>query len=115
MRPFFPHTDKALMQVLLARGEVAAAAAIADGALPQVDDDGPKGTIELSLRLVAARAHLAAGRRDDAARGLTRALAVLDRRAALIPDEAMRARFLTDVPEHAGLRALAGELGVSSR
>jgi hypothetical protein len=112
MRPYFPHADGALMRVLLARGQAAAAAALADQALPLVDDEGPKGLLEASLRLVAARAHLAAGRRDDATRGVVRALAVLTRRAAMIPDEALRARFLSEVPEHAALGDLARQLGV---
>jgi hypothetical protein len=66
--------------------------------------------IELPLRLAAARAHLAIGRRADAERGLRVAMTVLERRAALIPQTDVRALFLGEVPEHAALRALAATL-----
>ena len=102
----------AATQVLLAKGDAAGAAALADEALAVVESVGSMGLIEMSLRLHAARAHQAAGRRADAARGVTVALERLATRAARIDDPTLRARFLTDVPEHAALRTLAQELGV---
>jgi eukaryotic-like serine/threonine-protein kinase len=110
LRSYYQHVDATLVQVLLARGQAAAAAVVADATLV-VMDEGPMGLLELPMRLHAARAHLGAGRGQDARRGVTRALAELDRRASLIPEAAMRARFLTAVPEHAALRVLGGELG----
>jgi eukaryotic-like serine/threonine-protein kinase len=110
LRSYYPHVDVTLVQVLLARGQAEAAAAVADATL-LVMDEGPMGLLELPTRLHAARAHLAAGRAAEARAGVTRALAELDRRASLIPAAAMRAQFLTAVPEHAALRALGGELG----
>jgi hypothetical protein len=100
------------MQVLLARGQAAAAAAVADTTLALMAE-GPMGLLELPNRLWSARAHLAAGRAADARQGVTRALSELARRSTLIPDPALRAQFLTAVPEHASLRELAQELGLA--
>ena len=108
---YVPHVDAALLQVLTRAGDRNGAAALADAALLAAESKGPMGLMDLPLRLHIARAHLAAGRRADAARGVAQALAALDRQAAKIADLTVRARFATDVPEHAALRALAGELG----
>jgi tetratricopeptide (TPR) repeat protein len=111
---YFPHVDGTLLKVRLAQGDPAGAAALADQILRQLDEQGPFGLVEPPARLLAARAHLAAGRRDDAAAGLRRALRQLTRRNASLPDPTLRARVLTDVPEHAALTALARELGVDN-
>jgi hypothetical protein len=110
-RAFWPHTDRILLEALIRTGDPAAGA-IADEALATLATHGPMGHLELPLRQTAARAHLAVGRRDDGVRGLTSALAGLRARAAKIPVAAMRERFLTAVPEHAALCALARELGI---
>jgi hypothetical protein len=109
LRSYFPHADAALIQVLLRKADPASAQ-VADDALKVVDALGPMGLMEMPLRLWAARAHAATDRREDAARGVAEALARLDHRAAKIDDAALRARFHTDVPEHAALHALAADL-----
>ncbi len=113
LRGYFPHVDAPLLTVLVAAGVTDGVGALADEALALLDSLGPMGLIELSLRLAAARAHLHVGRRDDAARGIAVALACLERRAALVPDPALREAFLTRIPEHVGVRELARELGVA--
>jgi len=112
LRALFPHADGTLLQILVGKGDGSSASALADEILMVVDREGPMGTIEMSVRLVAARAHLLAGRRDDAIRGVQVALAGLARRAASIPEPAMRARFFSHVPEHAALLVLGRELGI---
>jgi hypothetical protein len=109
LRSYYPYAEAALLQVLVRRGDPEAGA-LADEALATVDAIGPLGLIEPALRLAAARAHLAVGRHDDAARGIARALACVDRRAARILDASLRARFLTEVPENAALRELGRAL-----
>jgi hypothetical protein len=111
MRSYFPHVDGALLRVLVRKGDPAAGA-IADEALDTVDTLGPLGVLDLPLRLHALRAHLAAGRREDAVRGLGRALPLLARQAAAIPDPELRERFLSAVPENVALLDLSRELGL---
>jgi eukaryotic-like serine/threonine-protein kinase len=110
-RAFWPHVDRVLLHVLIKAGN-AAAGALADEALATLASCGPLGHLELPLRLAAASAQLAVGRRQDAARVVTAALGALGTRAAKIPTAAMRERFITAVPENAALRQLGRELGV---
>lgn len=111
-RSYFPHVDVPLLRVLVAAGDGAAAGVLADEALAVLAGLGTMGLLEMPLRLAAARAHVCAGRRDDAARGVAEALVRLHARAERVPDPDMRRRFLADVPEHAELFALAAEVGV---
>src|SRR5262249_11359325 len=104
------HVYVALLRALIARG-APEAGATADEALAFLDEHGPMGHLDLPLRLAIARAHLAVGRREDAARGIGRAIEKLERQAAKIPDEAMRESFRERVPENAAIRVLARELG----
>jgi eukaryotic-like serine/threonine-protein kinase len=112
MRAYYPHVDAALLQVLVRTGNPEASA-LADEALRIVDTLGPMGVMDVPLRLHAARARLAAGRREEAGRTVADALARLAEQAAAIPDAALRQRFLTDVPENAALRALGLELEIT--
>ncbi len=109
---FFPHVDRTLLQVLTRKGDPEAGA-LADEALRTVDTLGPMGHLDLPLRDAAARAHLAVGRREEAVRGVRRALAGLARQASRIPDADLRSRFLGEVPENVALRELARELGAA--
>jgi eukaryotic-like serine/threonine-protein kinase len=111
MYGYTPFGDASLLRVLLARGDTSAAA-IADGALAFIAERGPVGSAEVDLRVLCARAHLLAGRLDEARRGVEAARVVLARRAARVPDE-LRAGFLADVPENIALRELAGSLGIA--
>jgi eukaryotic-like serine/threonine-protein kinase len=113
LRAYFPHADAALLQVLI-RTRDPGLDALADEALHTLETLGPMGLMDAPLRLWIARAHLAAGRREDAVRGLREALARLIRQAAAIPDPSLRERFLSDVPENADLLALARELGAGA-
>jgi hypothetical protein len=110
VRSYFPHVDAALIQVLLAKGDAAGAAALADAALLAVEELVPMGLMEMPLRLWVGRALLAAGRHPEAARAVDAALARVGARAAKIEDLAMRERFWSEVPEHLGLRQLARQL-----
>src|SRR5262249_44870213 len=112
-RAFWPHIDRVLLEVLIRAGDPSAGA-LADEALAALAAAGPMGHVELPLRQTAARAHLAAGRREEAARDAAAARAAMPRRAAKIPTAAMRDRFLNAVPENAVLRALARDLGVAA-
>jgi tetratricopeptide (TPR) repeat protein len=109
LRSYCPHADIAVLRVLLAQGDTQAAADCADSALDLLEPLAPMGIIEPALRLWAARAHLAAGRRDDAARGVSEAMKCVRRRSMTVP-EARRAEFFTGVWEHVALAELEREL-----
>jgi hypothetical protein len=111
MRAYYPHFDNALLRVLLARQDASAAAAVADDALVNADEHGPLGLLEPAMRVAAARARLAAGRRADAVADVLRGLADLETRLGKI-EPSDRARARAEVPENAELLALAGELGL---
>jgi tetratricopeptide (TPR) repeat protein len=111
MRAYYAHADAVLLEVLFLRHD-SGAAAVADAALKSIEEVGSAGFSEIPLRLAAAEVHLAARRRNDATRGVERALAGLGRRAATIPDASQRARYL-GLREHARLLELAGALGLS--
>jgi hypothetical protein len=70
--------------------------------------------MELPVRLAAARALRAVGRRDDAARAVAGALALIARQEGHIPDAALRERFRAGVPENVAVRELGRELGVEA-
>src|SRR6185295_14188680 len=110
-RAFWPHTDRVLLEVLLRTGEHGVAA-LAEEALADAAVWGPIGHLELPLRFSAALAQLSVGRREQGLRTVRAALATLQARAAKIPTAALREGFLSAVPEHAALRALASDLGV---
>lgn len=111
---YYPHADVALLQVLLARGEAATAAEVADASISLLNERAPFGVNELALRLWIARAHRACGREHDATRGVAAALAAFRRRADAIAERALRESFRTAVPEHSALIELGRELGVGS-
>src|SRR6185369_15815247 len=113
MRAYLPHLDNALLRVLLARGDIAAAESVADEALRNADEYGPLGSLEPALRVAAARARYAAGRRSEACADVERALARLEvKLAQLEPSE--RAIACREVPENAELIALAETLGAQA-
>ena len=112
MRAYYAHADATLLEVLLHKRDPAAAA-LADEALRTAEEVGIAGFSELPLRLAAARAHLAVDRRDDAVKGITRALAGLARRVATIPEAKQRARYIA-LPEHRALCDLGEALGLAA-
>jgi hypothetical protein len=67
---------------------------------------------EVALRLAAAEARRATGDVELACSDLREILALVSRHADGIPDPAVRARYLENVPENVRARALAAEWGV---
>jgi tetratricopeptide (TPR) repeat protein len=113
VRAFRPRVDIALGRALLAAGDAAGAAEVADESTRLLAELGPMGVSELPLRLGMAHSYLAAGRRKDAVRATGAALAVLRQRASAITDGARREEYLTRIPENVALRALGRELDAS--
>jgi hypothetical protein len=109
-RPFPPCSwDPIALRVrlLLALGRAAEARGAGEIAVAEMDRLGLAGWGELSLRLALAEARHAAGEIDAARAALADAIPRLKRRADDIPEAAARARYLTEVPTHARLLALA--------
>lgn len=113
LKSYFPHSDAALLQVLLAQGNTAAAAELADEAAAFLAATTPLGVIEPAIRLWIARARLAQGRVAEASRDVRDALDRLRRQGDDIPDAAIRTAFYERVPEHVALFELERELGRS--
>jgi hypothetical protein len=110
-----PNTRATLMTALRACGELGEAVTLAEASLALLDTFGGVGFAEVELRLAIAETLLAAG---DTARGraaLEATLRQIDLRAADIEDPAWRERYLTRNPSCVRSRALAAELGVSTR
>jgi eukaryotic-like serine/threonine-protein kinase len=114
LRSYLPHSDAVLLQVLLAQGNTAAAAELADEATAFVAATTPLGLIEPTIRLWIARARLAHGRVAEATRDVHEALVRLRRQGDAIPDAAIRTAFYEHVPEHVALLELERELARSS-
>lgn len=95
-----------LSQSLLHSGRTAEAHQLAEEGLRQAESLGGGGYSELPLRLVAAEARDAVGDRRGARALIQIASTELSRRASLIPDQAARQRFLTQLPEHARIISL---------
>jgi hypothetical protein len=113
LRAYLPHPETALLRVLLARGDIAAAESVADEALRNADEHGPLGSLEPALRVAAARARFAAGRRSEALADVERALARLQVKLGQL-EPAERAIACREVPENADLIALAETLGAQA-
>jgi len=111
LRAYYPQVDTALLRALLARGDVTGANAVAAEAAGLLAELGPLGLAEPALRLWIVRAQHAAAD-PGAAQSARDALAEIERRAARIPDAALREGFCWRVDENAALRRLARELGV---
>jgi len=99
-----------LVQILIKRGDAAGACLVAEQGLRLLDSlDGTFAT-EVELLLAYAEARVASGNLAGAQPLVERAMAKLQLAAAKIPDAAARARYLTRVPTHAHLAALASDL-----
>lgn len=102
-----------LTRSLLARGETAAALAVAVEAVGELEALAGMEEGEALVRLAHAEARVAAGDVDAARSAIAVARRHLLERAAKISDRGWRASFLERVPEHARTMELAAELGVS--
>lgn len=103
-------THSTLIEALIALGRGAEADEQARRALARVDELGSAGYVEIQLRLAAAEAFLFVNDAVAAEHQLVLANRELDRRAQKIPDAAVRARYLSELPENARVRALLAQL-----
>ncbi len=101
-----PFAVAMLAWVLVARGTTAEALSTARAAFDAFRA-GPIDEGEAIIRLAWAEALRASGDEPAALAAITDARAALEARAARMPDEAMRASFLTAIPEHARTFELA--------
>jgi hypothetical protein len=101
-----------LIEVLLAAGQRAEARAVGDEGLALIEALGGAGNHEIPLRFAAADARLAAGDRAAATEAIRGAAAALTERARRIPDETVRAHYLSGAPQHIRVTELAQSLGV---
>jgi hypothetical protein len=97
----------ALSRVLLLRGDAAEARREAEEGFRLITSMGGCGAFELPLRLSLVEALAADGDMTAAEDALRGALAELTLRAGGVPDDRARELYLTGVPVHARLLALA--------
>jgi tetratricopeptide (TPR) repeat protein len=93
--------------LLLAQGRVAEARRVATLSVQQADSLGGAGIAQVGLSQVLAEACLAEGDMEAGEQALRQALQCVRARAASIEDEAVRERFLRQVPENARTLELA--------
>jgi hypothetical protein len=98
-----------LIEILLRQGRVSDARALAEEGLQLRSSLQGHPRSEIMLRLAAARARYADRSLEGARLVLHEAVVELQRRASTCADPEARARYLNQVPEHARLRALAGQ------
>jgi ATP/maltotriose-dependent transcriptional regulator MalT len=96
-----------LIRIRLRQGRTGAARELATVVAAQLQAVGSAGHIEVAVRLAGAEALHAAGELVAAEQALRETLALIDQRAASIPDPTARQRFFEQVPENAEARALA--------
>lgn len=96
-----------LARAQLALGQAMAALGAAEKAAADLAALGSIDEGEADVRLVFAECLKAAGRNTEARQVISRAQARLDERAALIADEDLRQRFLSEIPAHARTVRLA--------
>jgi eukaryotic-like serine/threonine-protein kinase len=95
------------MGILLDLGRAAEAVEIGEEAVQHLERLGVAGHGELDLRVALAEARHAAGQVDAAHALLADVIPRLKKRLDDIPEPAARERYLTNVPLHARLVALA--------
>lgn len=108
MRPLQLAVFGQLVELLLAQGShrIPEALALARQGMEQLASLGGSGFRDLSLRLALVEALRAAGEGAEADAELRTAQSILEQRAADIPDETWRQRYLENIAENARLRAL---------
>jgi hypothetical protein len=102
-----------LADVLFARGRHDEALARAEEGMALLAELGTIDQGETRLRLVHARALMAAGRSEEATRAITAARDRLKEMASKIKDRAWTVSFLENVPENALTLRLAAEWSTS--
>jgi tetratricopeptide (TPR) repeat protein len=95
------------VRILLALGRTAEALSLGEETLQRFESIGLSGYGELELRLAVSEAREAAGQHEAARELLRTTLSRLRLRVDGLPDAAVRARYLTEVPTQARLLALA--------
>jgi tetratricopeptide (TPR) repeat protein len=105
--PFVPQASLFLAALLLAQGRVAEAREVAARALRQAESIGGAGISQVGLLQVLAEACFAGGDTEAGEQALRQALECVRSRATLIEDEAVRERFLRQVPENVRILELA--------
>lgn len=104
--PFQVGSYAQLVQLRLWAGELSAAQQAAEEGLHKLERLGGNGWMDLALRLMAGEVELASGRQERGRAALASALEALRIRAEQIPDPALRACYLSQVPENRRLLAL---------
>jgi eukaryotic-like serine/threonine-protein kinase len=110
LRPFPPYSWDIValrLRILLEQGRAAVALEIGQGALQELECLGLAGYGEIHLRLAVAEALHAVGQTDAARAAIDKTIERLRVRVENIPDAAARERYITQVPTHARLLALA--------
>ncbi|WP_395827937.1 serine/threonine-protein kinase PknK [Archangium violaceum] len=112
VRPFPAYAWELLalrVRLLLTLGRIEEALGLGEESLQRFEHIGMAGAGELGLRLAVAEAREAAGHPESARRMLQTTLHRLRLRVEDLPDAAARTRYLTRIPAHARLLALARE------
>jgi hypothetical protein len=103
---FIPLTSLFLGSLLLNQGRMAEAREVAARALRQVESTGGGGWAQVGLLQVLAEACFAGGDTAAGEQALRQALECVRARANIIEEEAVRERFLHQVPENARILEL---------
>jgi tetratricopeptide (TPR) repeat protein len=108
--PYRCDVAAAFSRVLAARGKAADALRVCEEMVQRIDALGLESYGLIDLFVALAEARQVAGAGDGVREVVERALALLRKRAADIPDAEMRATYLREVPENVKLLELAGHL-----
>ncbi len=98
-----------LSNILLLQGRAAEARTVAALGARELEQMGSQGVYAVTVRLALAEACFAEGDANAGEAALREALRCVRARASDIPDDATRARFLSQVPENARTLELARE------
>ncbi|HZF54212.1 MAG TPA: protein kinase [Polyangiaceae bacterium] len=105
--PYIPWCQALLVRALIAQGRSAEAADVVREGLDLMKALGSTGFSEIPFRVAAAEALEASGDIEAARRALKEALEQIEMRAAMIPEAALKERFLTGRPENIRASELA--------
>jgi len=105
--PFIPLAQWMVAMLVLLQGRVSEARELAAKALRHPEALGGRGVAQVGLLQVLADACFAEGDTEEGEKALRQALRCVRSRAAEIPDEAVRERYLRQVPENVRVQELA--------
>ncbi len=106
---FIPWTFLVLGSLLLDQGRVAEAREAAELGLRHAESTGGGGVAQVGLLQVLAEACFAGGETEAGEQALRQALECVRARANIVEEEAVRERFLRQVPENARVLELASQ------